>query len=300
MTRHPLASCRYQHLVADAHTAGITRLIVAAVVSHHDQILLIDGPADLDFPRTWDLPGDTVLSGQTLTGTLDEMMTGTGLGLQEITAYLGHHDHLDSRQEQIRTFGFTATASDPTAICRRAELAHQWLACDDLPADLTGTARAFLESAPPADSTSPRAITRQHPLAQPLRACARGIYPDEAAIELLIGHDTFLHRDDFTSHITTGEYGQPGNRATHAAIDWTTATTALDAGALPCSGGEQRILRLAASLAAGVPVNLRDTLTGLDDRNLALAISSFMHASGQRPPHLEHDHFLVHVRNSGT
>jgi hypothetical protein len=36
-----------------------------------------------------------------------------------------------------------------------------------------------------------------------------------------------------------------------------------------------------------VPVNLRDALTGLDDRNLALAISSFAHASGQRPPDLE-------------
>ena len=44
----------------------------------------------------------------------------------------------------------------------------------------------------------------QHPLARSLRACARGIYPDEAAIELLIGHGTFLDRDDFTRHITTG------------------------------------------------------------------------------------------------
>ena len=35
-----------------------------------------------------------------------------------------------------------------------------------------------------------------------------------------------------------------------------------------CSGGERRIFRLAASLAAGLPVNLRDTLTGLDEHNL--------------------------------
>ncbi len=49
---------------------------------------------------------------------------------------------------------------------------------------------------------------------------------------------------------------------------------------------------------AGVPwdqatrVEARDfvrwvQVAGLDDRNLALVISSFMHASGQRPPHLE-------------
>ena len=127
----------------------------------------------------------------------------------------------------------------------------------------------------------------QHPLARSLRACARGIYPDEAAIEMLIGHGTFLDRDDFTRHITTSEHGRPGGEAAHAAIDWTAATTALDAGTLPCSGGERRIFRLAASLAAGLPVNLRDALTGLDEHNLTLAIRAFMHASGHRPPHLE-------------
>ncbi len=126
----------------------------------------------------------------------------------------------------------------------------------------------------------------QHPLVRSLRACARGIYPDEAAIELLIGHGTFLDRDDFTRHITTGEHGRPSGEAAHAAIDWTAAAP-LAAGTLPCSGGERRIFRLAASLAAGLPVNLRDALTGLDEHNLTLAISAFMHASGHRPPHLE-------------
>jgi len=52
-------------------------------------------------------------------------------------------------------------------------------------------------------------------------------------------------------------------------------------------GGERRILRLAASLAAGLPADLRDIFTGLDGRNLTLAISAFMHTSGQRPSHLE-------------
>jgi hypothetical protein len=51
--------------------------------------------------------------------------------------------------------------------------------------------------------------------------------------------------------------------------------------------GERRIFRLAASLAAGLPVNVRDALTGLDEHNLTLAISAFIHASGHRPPQLE-------------
>src|SRR5258707_3991780 len=127
-----------------------------------------------------------------------------------------------------------------------------------------------------------RDLASQHRLAESLRACARGIYPDEAAIELLICHDTFLRRGDFTRHITTGDHR--GNGAARAAIDWAAATTALDAGALPCSGGERRILRLAASLAAGLPADLPHIFTCLDDRNLTLAINAFIHASIQLPP----------------
>ena len=67
-----------------------------------------------------------------------------------------------------------------------------------------------------------------------------------------------------------------------ADIDWAAAITALDTGNLPCSGGEQRMLRLAASLADGIPVNLRDALTGIDDHNINLVITAVLHASGKR------------------
>src|SRR5260370_8207436 len=113
-----------------------------------------------------------------------------------------------------------------------------------------------------------RDLASQHRLAESLRACARGIYPDEAAIELLICHDTFLRRGDFTRHITTGDHR--GNGAAHAAIDWAAAATALDAGALPCSGGERKILRLAASLAPTLPADLPDIFTPLHDPNLPM------------------------------
>ena len=58
-----------------------------------------------------------------------------------------------------------------------------------------------------------------------------------------------------------------------AAIDWEGAITALHAGELPCSGGERRILMLSASLADGIPVDLRDAATGLDDRNVQRLIT---------------------------
>jgi hypothetical protein len=96
-----------------------------------------------------------------------------------------------------------------------------------------------------------------------LRACAAGLYPLEAGVGLLIANGAFLHRHDF---------------------NWEAATTSLATGELPCSAGEQRILRLAASLAGGIPVDLRDTVTGIDQHNIHRLVSAIRHASGNRQP----------------
>ena len=117
-------------------------------------------------------------------------------------------------------------------------------------------------------------------LAAALRACDAGLCPVEAGVALLISNGTFLHRDDFTSRFIS--HGTSGTTPM-AAIDWNAATAALHAGELPCSGGERRILQLSASLAAGIPADLRDAVTGLDDGNIARLVTSILHASGKRP-----------------
>jgi hypothetical protein len=53
-------------------------------------------------------------------------------------------------------------------------------------------------------------------------------------------------------------------------------------GRLPASGGEKRIIRIAASLAAGHPVSLRDTVPDIDQRSLRLVTTAIRHAAGQR------------------
>jgi hypothetical protein len=68
-----------------------------------------------------------------------------------------------------------------------------------------------------------------------------------------------------------------------AAVDWDAAVTALNAGELPCSGGERRVLLLSASLAVGIPADLRDAATGLDDRSIQHLITAIRDASGKRP-----------------
>ncbi len=112
-----------------------------------------------------------------------------------------------------------------------------------------------------------------------LRTHARGLFCIEAAVELLIGHWSWLRREDFTTtFIRTSP--ELTNGAIVAHVDWPVAITALDAGHLPCSGGERRILRIAASVADGIPVDLRDALTGLDTTNTTLVTQAITHAAG--------------------
>jgi hypothetical protein len=112
-----------------------------------------------------------------------------------------------------------------------------------------------------------------------LRACAAGLYPLEAGVALFTAEGTFLRRDDFTRRFI--EHGTSSGTAM-AAIDWDAAAAALHVGELPCSGGERRVLMLSASLAGGIPVDLRDAVTGLDDRNVQRLVTAILHASGRR------------------
>ena len=140
-----------------------------------------------------------------------------------------------------------------------------------------GPARCPGRSGPPRSGPMTGAITAA------LRACAAGIHPAEAGTELLIRHGAILHRPDFTGFVHTGTSISDGTTLM-AWIDWDAALSALSHGQLPLSGGERRILQLAASIAAGTPVHLRDAIPGLDNRNLQLLTTAIRHAAGHRPP----------------
>jgi hypothetical protein len=114
-----------------------------------------------------------------------------------------------------------------------------------------------------------------------LRAAAEGIHPDEAAAGLIISHGSFLTRRDFALHIETA--ASIGDGTPMAWIDWDAVIAALDGGRLPASGGETRIARIAASLAVGHPVSLRDAIPGLDSHNLELVTTAVRRAAGQQP-----------------
>ena len=112
-----------------------------------------------------------------------------------------------------------------------------------------------------------------------MRAWAKGLLGLEAAVELLIGHGTWLTRADFAAAaLTSGRDGITG--ATMMSVDFEAALAARRAGGLPCSAGEEQILALAASIAAGVPVALGDLVCGLDEDNAVRVAIAVLHAAG--------------------
>ena len=65
-------------------------------------------------------------------------------------------------------------------------------------------------------------------------------------------------------------------------MDWLGAVSALEAGGLPCSHSEAQVLKVAASIAEGVPVDLREVVGGLDGANTVLVATAVLHAAGHR------------------
>jgi hypothetical protein len=118
-------------------------------------------------------------------------------------------------------------------------------------------------------------------LAAAIRAGADGLYSLEAACDLVIGTG-WLHRDDFACFVSTVTSITDGVTEL-AHIDWQAVITSRDAGHLPCSGGENRIIRLAASIAVGIPVDLNHALSGLDHNSITLVTRAVRHANGTRP-----------------
>ena len=124
--------------------------------------------------------------------------------------------------------------------------------------------------------------TRHYDVSRPCGRDAgmgKGLLGLEAAVELLIGHRAWLTRADFAAAaLTSGRDGITG--AVMISVDFEAALAARRAGGLPCSSGEEQVLALAASIAAGVPVALGDLVCGLDEDNAIRVAIAVLHAAG--------------------
>lgn len=112
------------------------------------------------------------------------------------------------------------------------------------------------------------------------RAWAKGIYPIEAGVELLIRHGKAIYENAPWLEETES---LGADRPRMAAVD--VERLLEHAGAW--SGSERRIVRIAASLIDGTPVDLNEALPGLDRTNLAHVLAAIAHANGSH----EHSDF---------
>lgn len=104
-----------------------------------------------------------------------------------------------------------------------------------------------------------------------LRRWAKGLYPLEAGVELLI-----LAFD--------GRFANPNQPWVEQGDDpgwwWIDVERMTEENFGALSGGETRLLRIAASLLGGQPVDLSRNLAGLDREHLQLVLATIAHANG--------------------
>jgi hypothetical protein len=112
-----------------------------------------------------------------------------------------------------------------------------------------------------------------------------GITAETAAVDLLANHRVWLTRPDFVRFIQHGRCHSTGKPI--AMIRWRAAHLALAHGELPCSSAEAHILRIATSLAIGVPISLKKVLGCLDHRNIARVVRAIGLANDTWPINLE-------------
>lgn len=262
----PVTSELIHDLVSRSHSEGIAKLAVECAIVHEERLLLLIEPG-LDFINdTVQLPQGGVLPGETLDDAVGRALATVGVSIEEMIGYVGHHDEEDAG-EITRVFCFALTVTDPDSPCRFSTFSHQWAELADLP-DLPlptelSTARLLAET--PVHHKNPPPSLAESLLA----GASGGLHTAQAATQLLIGHATWLARSDFRERFVHRHRRDAACEAI-AVIDWAGAISALDAGELPCSGSEGRMLRLAASLADGIPVDLGDALIALDSANIEL------------------------------
>lgn len=106
-----------------------------------------------------------------------------------------------------------------------------------------------------------------------VRAWARGICATEAGAELLIRQERTIHEG--APWLTDLESPDP-TAPRMVAIDVDTLLKRTGA----YSGGESRVIRIAASLLGGPAVDLAEDVPGLDREHAALVLAAIAHANG--------------------
>ncbi|MCG6493335.1 NUDIX domain-containing protein [Kitasatospora sp. A2-31] len=121
-------------LAADAEAAGITSLVVGAVINYDGRVLLVRRNPDDYMGGMWEIPSGTVETGETVLDVLHrETAEETGLAIEQVTRYIGHFDYRNSRGGITRQFNFAVTVERTEPVVLTEHDAYQWALPADLP-----------------------------------------------------------------------------------------------------------------------------------------------------------------------
>ena len=124
----PLDAETEQRLLSDAASAGIDRLVVAAVIRAGDRVLLLERRPEDYLAGLFELPGGVVEPGETLHQALRrEVAEETGLIVSAIDCYLGGFDYRSQGGRLTRQFNFQLTAPETPAIILSEHARFAWV-----------------------------------------------------------------------------------------------------------------------------------------------------------------------------
>lgn len=107
---------------------------------------------------------------------------------------------------------------------------------------------------------TPPELTPLEQLTAALRLQALGDRPAQAA-NYMVERAGWLSKEEFRPYIEYVVTQHTANGESAAHIRWREAITALDSGDLSASPADEQLLRIAASIGGGVPVDLRTNLS---------------------------------------
>ncbi|MFF2040585.1 NUDIX domain-containing protein [Kitasatospora sp. NPDC058170] len=122
-------------LLFDAQEAGVTRFVVAAVITDGDRVLLLRRPADDFMPGLWELPSGKVEPGEDFErALLRETEEETGLTVNQINGYLGQFDYTSKSGTLTRQLTFEVAVEKTAPITLTEHDDHTWADRSELPA----------------------------------------------------------------------------------------------------------------------------------------------------------------------
>jgi 8-oxo-dGTP diphosphatase len=121
-------------LANEAEREGVQKLIVGAVISDSNDVLLLKRRQDDFMGGIYELPSGNVEPGETLdTALRREVKEETGLDVETITSYLGSFDYTSATGKKSRQFNFTTSVAATEPLRLQEHDAYLWAAPDAEP-----------------------------------------------------------------------------------------------------------------------------------------------------------------------